>query len=206
MGSRDAAAGAERWVDAVALVGRTVELRPLEAADAPALAEAAADGELWTLWYTDVPDRTNVRAYVDRALGRREEAGELPFAVVNRADGRIVGTTRYCNVDAVNRRLEIGYTWYAQSVQRTAVNTECKYLLLAHAFEVLQAIAVEFRTHWHNHRSRRAIERLGAKQDGVLRNHRIMPDGSFRDTVVYSIIQSEWPAVSRGLRHMLARE
>lgn len=195
-----------RWIEPVTLRGDTVDLRPLDPTDASALADAAADGELWSLWYTDVPDHATVDEYVRRALVRREEAGEFPFAVVNRSDVRVVGTTRYCNIDEANRRLEIGYTWYAQSVQRTAVNTECKYLLLAHAFEHLNAIAVEFRTHWHNHRSRRAIERLGAKQDGVLRNHRIMSDGSFRDTVVYSIIQSEWPAVSRSLRHMLARK
>jgi N-acetyltransferase len=207
MSTTDAREGSARgrWVEPITLTGDTVHLRPLEPADAPALADAAADGELWTLWYTEVPDRASVQAYVERALARRSEAGELPFAVVQRSDGRVVGTTRYCNIDPEDRRLEIGYTWYAESVWRTVVNSECKYLLLSHAFEDLDAIAVEFRTHWHNHRSRRAIERLGAKQDGVLRNHRIMPDGSFRDTVVYSIIQSEWPAVSRALRHMLAR-
>lgn len=197
------ASGRERWVTPVTLTGITVELRPLEPDDAHALADAAADGELWNLWYTEVPDRAGVRDYVERAIARRETTGEMPFVVVGRDDGRVVGTTRFCNVDAANRRLEIGYTWYALSAQRTSVNTQCKYLLLRHAFETLGAIAVEFRTHWHNRPSRRAIERLGAKQDGVLRNHRILADGSFRDTVVYSIIEGEWPAVSVHLRHLL---
>ncbi len=180
-----------------------MELRPLEPADADALVSAAADGELWDLWYTEVPDRSTIDAYVERALRARDVLGEMPFVVIHRESGAIVGSTRYCNVDAANRRLEIGYTWYAESHQRTTVNTECKYLLLRHAFDELDAIAVELRTHWLNHRSRRAIERLGAKQDGVLRNHRIMPDGSFRDTVVYSIILSEWPAVRAGLEFAL---
>lgn len=189
------------WITPVTLTHGDLELRPLEARDAGPLAEAAADGELWGLWYTEVPNRERADAYVARALRGREERGELAFAVVSR--GRVVGTTRYFNVDPENRRLEIGYTWYAESAQRTSVNTTAKYLLLRHAFEKLDAIAVELRTHWLNHRSRRAIERLGAKQDGVLRNHRIMPDGSFRDTVVYSIIVSEWPAVKAGLEHAL---
>ena len=129
----------------------------------------------------------------------------MPFVVHDNATGDIVGCTRYFNVDASNRRLEIGHTWYATHAQRTAINTECKLLLLTHAFEKLKCVAVEFRTHWFNHASREAIARLGAKQDGVLRNHQILPDGSYRDTVVFSIIENEWPAVKRHLTFLLER-
>ncbi len=144
--------------------------------------------------------------YVAAALDMREQQGALPFVVRANATGEVVGCTRFCNVDARNRRVEIGYTWYARRVQRTPVNTECKRLLLAHAFDVLQCIAVEFRTHWFNHASRTAIARLGAKQDGVLRNHQLMPDGSRRDTVVFSIIDAEWPAVRAHLDFLLDRQ
>ena len=135
----------------------------------------------------------------------RERLGAMPFAVRDNASGDIVGSTRYFNVDAANRRLEIGHTWYAKRAQRTAINTECKLLLLTHAFETLGCIAVEFRTHWFNHASRAAIARLGAKQDGVLRNHQLLPDGSRRDTVVFSIIDGEWPAVQAHLEFLLDR-
>ena len=135
----------------------------------------------------------------------RERLGAMPFVVRDKLRGDIVGSTRYFNVDAANRRLEIGHTWYARRAQRTAINTECKLLLLTYAFETLQCIAVEFRTHWFNHRSREAILRLGAKQDGVLRNHQVLPDGSKRDTVVFSIIDGEWPAVKAHLRALLER-
>ena len=135
----------------------------------------------------------------------RKRLGAMPFAVRDSASGDIVGSTRYFNVDAPNRRLEIGHTWYARRAQRTAINTECKLLLLTHAFETLDCIAVEFRTHWFNHASRSAIERLGAKLDGVLRNHQLMPDGGRRDTVVYSIIDAEWPAVRSHLKFLLDR-
>jgi RimJ/RimL family protein N-acetyltransferase len=145
-----------------------------------------------------------MEAYIATALDERDAGVSLPFAVRD-ADGTIVGSTRYCNIDALNRHLEIGYTWYAARVQRTGLNTEAKLLLLRHAFEKLDCIAVEFRTNWFNQRSRTAIERLGAKQDGVLRNHRLMPDGSYRDTVVFSIIASEWPAVKRNLEYLLDR-
>ena len=129
----------------------------------------------------------------------------MPFVVREKATNKIIGSTRYCNTDEVHQRVEIGYTWYSQSYQRTAMNTECKYLLLSHAFEKLDAIAVEFRTHWHNHKSRAAIARLGAKQDGVLRNHQKSPDGIYRDTVVFSIINLEWPAVKRSLLFKLSK-
>jgi N-acetyltransferase len=134
-----------------------------------------------------------------------ERLGGMPFVVRDNATGDIVGSTRYFNVDAPNRRLEIGNTWYAKRVQRTAINTDCKLLLLTHAFETLGCIAVEFRTHWFNHASRTAIARLGAKQDGVLRNHQILPDGTRRDTVVFSIIDAEWPVVKRHLAYLLER-
>jgi RimJ/RimL family protein N-acetyltransferase len=135
----------------------------------------------------------------------REKQGAMPFVVRDNATGEIVGSTRYFNVDAANRRLEIGHTWYAKRAQRTAINTECKLLLLTHAFETLGCIAVEFRTHWFNHASRVAIERLGAKQDGVLRNHQLMPDGSRRDTVVFSIVDGEWLAAKAHLEFLLQR-
>ncbi|TMG78663.1 MAG: GNAT family N-acetyltransferase, partial [Betaproteobacteria bacterium] len=170
-----------------------------------ALKHAAADGELWRLWYTSVPAPDKTAAYIETALEMRENLGAMPFVVRANETGEIVGCTRYFHVDAPNRRLEIGYTWYAKRAQRTAINTECKILLLAHAFETLECVAVEFRTHWFNHASREAIARLGAKQDGVLRNHQISPDGSYRDTVVFSIIESEWPTVKRHLHFLLER-
>ena len=193
-----------RWIEPVTLQGKHVSLTPLTADDAPALAAAAADGELWNLWYTSVPAPGQERAYVDAALAMRENLGALPFAVRD-SSGEIVGSTRYFNVDSTNRRLEIGHTWYAKRVQRTSLNTEAKLLLLGHAFEKLDAIAVELRTHFMNHQSRAAIARLGAKQDGILRNHQIGRDGVLRDTVVFSIIASEWPAVRANLKLKLAR-
>jgi RimJ/RimL family protein N-acetyltransferase len=197
----DIMASVPRWVEPVILNRGDIALDPLVLADKDGLSVAASDGELWNLWYTEVPVTTGMEAYIERALAGRVTNGEMPFTV--RRDGRIVGTTRFCNVDPRNRRLEIGYTWYSRSSQQTHVNTACKLLLLEHAFETLGCIAVEFRTHWMNHQSRRAIERLGARQDGVLRNHRILSDGTIRDTVVYSIIQSEWPAVNAGLNARL---
>lgn len=192
-----------RWIEPIVLEGTHVKLEPLALNHESALQEAVRDGELWNLWYTSVPEPQKMSAYIEKALQMRDELGAMPFVVRRRADDRIVGCTRYFGVDEKNKRLEIGYTWYARSVQRTAVNTECKLLLLTHAFETLGAIAVEFRTHWMNMQSRTAIARLGAKQDGVLRNHIVMPDGSYRDTVVFSIIESEWPMVKRGLLHRL---
>jgi RimJ/RimL family protein N-acetyltransferase len=192
------------FVDPVTLKGRYAILEPLARAHEEGLRRAAADGELWRLWYTSVPAPDKTGAYIDAALRMREDLGAMPFAVRDSASD-IVGCTRYFNVDAANRRLEIGHTWYAKRAQRTAINTECKLMLLTHAFEKLRCIAVEFRTHWFNHASREAILRLGAKQDGVLRNHQIYPDGSYRDTVVFSIIENEWPAVKRHLHYLLER-
>ena len=193
------------FIEPVTLKGEHATLEPLDAEHEAALRDAAADGELWRLWYTSVAPPDQIGDYIARALDMRERLGAMPFAVRQNTTGDIVGCTRYFNVDAANRRLEIGHTWYSKRVQRTAINTECKLLLLTHAFEVLRCIAVEFRTHWFNHASRVAIERLGAKQDGVLRNHQLLPDGSKRDTVVFSIIDGEWPAVRRHLKFLLDR-
>ena len=193
------------FIEPVTLKGEHATLEPLEAKHEAALRGAAADGELWRLWYTSVAPPDRIGEYIARALDMRERLGAMPFAVRQNATGDIVGCTRYFNVDAANRRLEIGHTWYSKRVQRTAINTECKLLLLTHAFDVLRCIAVEFRTHWFNHASRVAIERLGAKQDGVLRNHQLLADGSKRDTVVFSIIDGEWPAVRQHLKFQLER-
>jgi RimJ/RimL family protein N-acetyltransferase len=194
-----------RFVEPVTLKGRYATLEPLAPEHGEYLRRATADGRLWQLWYTSVPAPDAVEAYIDAALRMRGDLGALPFAVRDNANDEIVGCTRYFNVDAANRRLEIGHTWYATRAQRTAINTECKLLLLTHAFERLKCIAVEFRTHWFNRASREAIARLGAKQDGILRNHQIAADGSFRDTVVFSIIEGEWPAVKRHLAYLLER-
>jgi RimJ/RimL family protein N-acetyltransferase len=192
-----------RFIEPVTLKGEVATLEPLSLEHVDALAEAARDGELWRLWYTGVPSPQTAEAYVRTALDWRERLDAMPFVARENATGGVVGCTRFFNVDAVNRRVEIGHTWYAKRVQRTPLNTECKLMLLAHAFETLRCIAVEFRTHWFNHASRAAIARLGAKQDGVLRNHTITADGIKRDTVVFSIIDSEWPAVRQHLRFQL---
>ncbi len=193
------------FIEPVTLRGKHATIEPLDATHKDALKRAAADGELWKLWYTSVAPPDRMGEYIATALDMREGLGAMPFVVRDGKDGEIVGCTRYFNVDAPNRRLEIGHTWYAKRAQRTAINTECKLMLLTHAFEKLACIAVEFRTHWFNHASREAIARLGAKQDAVLRNHQLMPDGSKRDTVVFSIIDGEWPAVKRHLKFQLER-
>jgi len=192
------------FIEPVTLAGRHVQLEPLAAAHHDALVEAASDGELWKLWYTSVPAPQIMRSWIEAALAMRAH-DDLAFAIRDLRDGSIVGSTRYFRVDPVNRRLEIGHTWYARRAQRTGINTEAKLLLLGHAFETLDCIAVEFRTHWMNQQSRAAIARLGAKQDGVLRNHQRMADGTLRDTVVFSIIDSEWPTVKRHLHYKLER-
>jgi RimJ/RimL family protein N-acetyltransferase len=193
----------KRWIEPITLTGSKVILEPLALEHANGMKEAVKDGELWKLWYTSIPSPEKMDDYIQTALNWRENLGALPFVVRDKESNKIIGCTRYFNVDEVNHRLEIGYTWYSESVQRTAVNTECKFLLLSHAFETLDAIAVEFRTHWHNHKSRAAIARLGAKQDGVLRNHQRSADGIYRDTIVFSIINLEWPAVKRSLEFKL---
>jgi RimJ/RimL family protein N-acetyltransferase len=200
-----AAPGTGAVLEPVTLAGDVVTLEPLRRDHAGALATAASDGRLWELWYTFVPTREGMVADVEAKLALRDAGGMLPFVVRRNDTGVVVGMTTYCNIDAESPRLEIGHTWTAASAQRTGVNTESKLLLLGHAFDVLGCIAVEFRTHWHNRQSRTAIAALGAKQDGVLRNHRRQPDGSLRDTVVFSITDAEWPAVRNGLRLRLAR-
>ena len=191
------------WLNEITLTGKTISLIPMRKEHIPALIEAAADGELWKLWYTFIPNADSTDKYVDDALAAQYDGTALPFVVFHHQSQRIIGTTRFCHAENQQHRVEIGYTWYAKSFQKTAVNTECKYLLLSHAFETLNAIAVEFRTHWHNHASRTAIARLGAKQDGILRNHQKNSDGSYRDTVVFSIIDHEWLIVKKSLQHKM---
>ncbi len=193
------------FANPIRLSGEHAVLEPLAPTHAADLQDAARDGELWKLWYTSVVPPERMGAEIERRLDLQEKGSMLPFAVIDPLTHRAVGMTTYMNIDAVNRRVEIGSTWYAKRVQRTALNTECKLMLLTHAFDQLRCIAVEFRTHWLNQQSRTAIERLGAKQDGVLRNHAIASDGSYRDTVVYSIIESEGPAVKRHLQFKLGR-
>lgn len=194
-----------RWIEPVTLRGAHAVLEPLLREHREQVLAAAADGELWRLWYTSAPGPDSIDAWLDSALAQREQSGAMPFVVRRPADGRIVGATRMFNVDAANRRLEIGHTWYSASVQRSAVNTECKAMLLAHAFDTLGCIAVELRTHFMNRQSRAAIERLGARLDGVLRHHQRLPNGTIRDTCVYSIVAPEWPAVRENLRWQLER-
>ena len=192
------------WLNETILKGNSVHLIPLKAEHQSALLEASSDGELWKLWYTSVPSKDSIDSYLEYAFSEQAAGRALLFAVVDKQTQQIIGSTRYCNADNLNRRVEIGYTWYAKSYQRTGVNTECKYLLLKHAFENLNAIAVEFRTHWHNQASRAAIARLGAKQDGILRNHQKNAEGIYRDTVVFSIIDQEWLTVKKGLEYKMA--
>jgi RimJ/RimL family protein N-acetyltransferase len=194
------------WPPEVELKGGHAWLAPLTPEHARGLAEAVKDGELWTLWYTNIASPETMAEDVASRLARREAGQCLPFVVLDPTSGAPVGMTNYWNIDAPNRRVEIGGTWYRRAVQRSALNTECKRMLLAHAFETLDCIAVEFRTHFLNHQSRRAIERLGARLDGVLRNHSFSRDGLLRDTCVYSILQSEWPAVRRHLDFRLERQ
>jgi RimJ/RimL family protein N-acetyltransferase len=186
------------WLEPVELKGQIVTLDPLDISHAGPLKAAVMDGEFWKLWYANVPSPDQMESYVIRAIENAEK-GNIAFAVRLNSTNRIVGATRFYNVDEPNKRPMLGYTWYAKSVCKSGVNTECKLLLLQHVFEQKEAIAVEFRTHYFNHVSRTAIERLGAKQDGVLRSHQLMRDGSIRDTVVYSILRHEWPAVKNNL-------
>lgn len=185
------------------LRGQHATLEPLAPEHHDALIAAVSDGSLWKLWYTSIPKPDGMEAEIARRLDLHAKGSMLPFVVRRKDTGTLCGMTTFMNIDAVNRRVEIGSTWMAASAQRTLINTECKLMLLTHAFETLACIAVEFRTHWMNHQSRAAIARLGAKQDGVLRNHMRMPDGSLRDTVVFSITDSEWPAVKRHLQNKL---
>ena len=192
------------FIEPVTLSGRHVRLEPLAMIHHDALVEAASDGELWKLWYTSVPSPDEMAANIASRLAQQAAGTMVPFTVLDAA-GVPVGMTTYMNVDAKHRRVEIGSTWYARRVQRTGLNTECKRLLLRHAFETLACIAVEFRTHRLNVQSRRAIERLGAQLDGILRAHQVAKDGTIRDTAVYSITAPEWPAVRSHLEGLLER-
>ena len=192
------------WPPTVELHGTHAALVPLSPDHAGELAEAAADGDLHELWYTTIPAPDAVPAEIARRLALRERGTMLPFAVLDAA-GKTVGMTTYMNIDATARRVEIGSTWVGRSAQRGPLNTECKAMLLRHAFEELDCIAVEFRTHYINHQSRRAIERLGAKLDGILRAHMVMANGTIRDTAVYSIVAPEWPTVKAHLQWQLVK-
>ncbi|NUZ11025.1 GNAT family N-acetyltransferase [Pseudoalteromonas sp. McH1-7] len=189
------------WPTNKPLIGHHVTLEPLSTTHIDALERAVQDGEAWKLWYANVPTPQDMERYVNTAISQAPE-GNLAYAVKLNSSNEIVGTTRYYNADIANRRAMLGYTWYSDKVRRTAVNTECKLLLLQQLFEDFDAIAVEFRTHFFNHASRSAIERLGAKLDGILRSHQIGRNGELRDTVVYSIIASEWPTVKQ---HLLSK-
>lgn len=193
------------WLAPLSLSGRHAALEPLAPAQVSALEDAVRDGELWKLWYTSIPAPEGMGSEIERRLRLFESGSMLPFAVRSVATGKLVGMTTYMNVDQTNQRVEIGSTWYARTVQRTALNTECKLMLLRHAFDTLGCMAVEFRTSFFNFASRRAIERLGAKQDGILRAHMRHADGSLRDTVVFSILPQEWPAVKSHLEFQLSR-
>ncbi len=192
------------FTDPVSLHGEHVSLVPLGHAHLDDMIEAVKDGELWRLWYTSVPAPDRMQAEIDRRLDLQRQGSMIPFAVIERLTRQAVGMTTFMHIDAVNRRVEIGSTWYRKRVQRSALNTECKLLLLTHAFERLNCIAVEFRTHFFNQQSRAAIERLGARLDGILRQHQIAGDGTLRDTCVYSILDREWPTVKAHLTHRLA--
>ena len=193
------------WPEPIELRGAHATLKPLAAEHLDGLIDAVRDGELWRLWYTSIPSPERMGDGIERRLGLQARGSMLPFTVFDAAD-RIVGMTTYMNIDALNKRVEIGSTWYANSVQRSPLNTECKLMLLAQAFDVLGCIAVEFRTHRLNLQSRRAIERLGAQLDGVLRCHIRAADGTLRDTAVYSITTNEWPVVKSHLSWQLERQ
>ena len=193
------------WPEPVTLRDTRVTLEPLAHRHHDDLAAAVKDGELWGLWYTFIPTPEKMTGEIDRRLALQAAGSMLPFTAVDNSTGKAVGMTTYMNIDAPNKRVEIGSTWYGRSVQRSDLNTQCKRLLLTHAFEALGCIAVEFRTHFFNHQSRRGIERLGAKLDGVLRSHQIAPNGTLRDTCVYSIIAAEWPTVKAHLNYQLSK-
>jgi len=185
--------------------GKNVRLEISREEHAVDLAAVVAKGELHKLWYTMIPEPDGISDEIQRRLALREQGNMLPFTIIDKSSEKPVGMTTYMNIDAITPRLEIGSTWICPSVQKTPINTECKYLLLQHAFEELHCIAVEFRTHFVNHQSRRAIERLGAKFDGVIRSHMIMQNGTVRDTAIYSILRSEWPTVQANLQWQLEK-
>lgn len=193
------------FVEPVTLTGRGIRLEPLERAHHDALEEAAADGELWRIRVSSVPEPGGMAGYIEQALASRAAGDRFPFAVIEEATGRVLGSTSFHDIAPAVRRVEIGYTWYARSVQRTYVNTAAKRLLLAHAFETLGCGVVGWRTDNLNLASQRAIERLGAKKDGVIRGHALRRDGTVRDTVMYSVTEGEWPEIRAHLDHLLDR-
>lgn len=194
----------------ITLTGKFVVLEPLSPDHHDGLVEAARDGELWRLWYTSVPAPEQMAGEIERRLALQDGGSMLPFTTrlidaATGGPGRVIGMTTYMNIDAATPRVEIGSTWNAASTHGSGSNPDSKLLLLRHAFETLGCPAVEFRTHWLNHQSREAIARLGAKQDGVLRSHTRSSDGALRDTVVYSILEHEWPMIRNALEFRLAR-
>lgn len=191
------------FVEPVELRARGVLLTPLTLAHEAGLRSAAQDGELWSIRVTSVPEPENTRAYIEQALAMRDAGSRMPFAVVDEASGQLLGTSSYHDIVPALKRVEIGYTWYARSVQRSHVNTTCKLLLLTHAFETLGAAVVGWRTDNYNFASQRAIERLGAKKDGVIRHHAPRRDGTVRDTVLYSMLAGEWPEAKAQLLYLL---
>ncbi len=193
------------WIEPIELRGVHALLQPLSQKHCDDLVEAVKDGELWKLWYTFIPKPSKMEEEIERRLSLLDSGNMIPFSVIDPISNKAVGMTTFLNIDSENRRVEIGSTWYRKSVQRSALNTECKLMLLKHAFENLSCIAVEFRTHAFNKQSRMGIERLGAKLDGILRNHIIMPNGTLRDTCVYSIISSEWPTIKAHLDWKISR-
>ena len=193
------------WFKDIHLNKDGVSLQPLKTGHKQGLLKAASDGELWELWYTSVPSQNTVDSFINTALEEQKNEKSIPFVVVDDQTNTVIGSTRFMNIEAANKRLEIGHTWYAKSHQKTGVNTKCKLMLLTYAFEHLDCIAVEFRTNWFNFNSRNAILKLGAKQDGVLRNHRIDHNGLMRDTVVFSILKQEWPGVKKHLEFRLTQ-
>jgi RimJ/RimL family protein N-acetyltransferase len=193
------------FLDLPTLPGTLMTLEPLALDHADELAEAVAEGELWKRWYTTIPAPGQMREEIERRLAQHAAGQVVPWTVRRASDGRAVDMTTYLHLVQEHRRLEIGSTWLARSAQGTGINTEAKLHLLTRAFDTLGCIAVEFRTHWHNQQSRRAIAALGAKQDGVLRSHQIGRDGTLRDTVVFSIVAAEWPTVRLSLSEKLAR-
>ena len=195
---------AANWIQPVRLMGKYATLNPLTLEHEHGLKEAVQDGQLWHLWYTSIPSPGEMHDEIVLRLEQQFSGTMLPFTMFD-SNGKIVGMTTYLNIDALHKRVEIGATWTALSAQRVPINTECKWMLLNHAFETLGCVAVEFRTHHCNHQSRRAIERLGAKLDGILRCHRQLKNGTMRDTCVYSIISTEWPTVKSHLQWQLEK-
>jgi N-acetyltransferase len=193
----------EPFVQPVTLAGRGVELTPMTLAHEAGLRAAAADGELWKLRVTSVPEPEGTRAYIELALAMRQAGDRFPFAVIEQATGKVLGSTSYHDILPAVKRVEIGWTWYAKSVQRSHVNTSCKLLLMTHAFETLHCNVVGWRTDNFNFASQRAIERLGARKDGVIRGHALRRDGTIRDTVMYSLTAGEWPEVKAQLLYLL---